>query len=327
MLQAKSKLSRRLRLHRPLLLDGGLATQLEAQGCDIGNDLWSASVLQSDPEAIVAAHRAYLAAGAECIATASYQASREGYINHGLSLNEADDLIKLSVALANRAVNESGRGAIVAASLGPYGAMLHDGSEYSGDYGVSSDVLHDFHAPRLRLFDTATVDVLALETIPSLQEAKVLATLLRESQTPSWVSFSCRDDKHISDGTRLSEAAAIFAGHPTVMAIGINCTPPQFTAKLVREIRVAVPDKHAMAYPNSGESYNVADNSWSGTVTPGDCATAAAEWIQAGAKIVGGCCRMGPEHIQTMAAMISERSAGDSAIASAPAAFSSSCDP
>jgi len=199
-----------------------------------------------------------------------------------------------------------GSDAAVAASLGPYGAMLHDGSEYSGDYGVTSEVLRDFHNTRLQLLDVAGADVIALETIPSLQEATVLADLLRHCKTPSWISFSCRDEKHISDGTRIVDAAKLFTGHPSVVAVGVNCTPPQYAAALVRELRTAAPDKFAMAYPNSGETFNVSDNSWSGTVTPGDCAAAAGEWIGAGAKIVGGCCRMGPEHIRAMALLISE---------------------
>jgi len=306
MLQPGSRFIQLLERDQPLLLDGGLATQLEAQGCDIGNELWSASILQTNPEAIVAAHHAYLAAGAECLATASYQASREGFATLGLSHDEADALMLLSVALAQRARMEAGSGAAVAVSLGPYGAMLHDGSEYSGDYGVTSEVLRGFHGTRLQLFDAAGADVIALETIPSLQEATVLAELLRDCNTPSWISFSCRDEKHICDGTPIADVARLFVGHPSVVAVGVNCTPPQYAAALVRELRIAAPDKFAMAYPNSGETYNVSDNSWSGTVTPGDCAAAAGEWIDAGAKIVGGCCRMGPEHIRAMAVLISE---------------------
>ncbi|HKJ21367.1 MAG TPA: homocysteine S-methyltransferase family protein, partial [Woeseiaceae bacterium] len=153
---SKQAFVRALEREAPLILDGGLATQLEAQGCDIGNALWSASLLQSNPEAIFKAMRAYLDAGAECIATASYQASREGFASVGLSGEEADELMLLSVDLAERARDEylaANPGVdftpLVAASIGPYGAMLHDGSEYRGNYGVSADTLRDFHAPRL----------------------------------------------------------------------------------------------------------------------------------------------------------------------------------
>jgi len=290
-----------------LILDGGLATQLEAQGCDIGNVLWSASLLQTNPTAIVAATRAYLDAGAECIATASYQASREGFATKGLSASKADELMLLSVQLAERARREyldENRGVdfvpLIAASIGPYGAMLHDGSEYKGNYGVSAEVLRDFHELRLQVFDRSGADVLALETIPSRLEAEVLVELLAKCSTPSWVSFSCRDGAHVVNGSPVADVAAMFADHSTVVAVGINCTPPQFVPELLQRLRTATPDKVAIAYPNSGETYHVEDNSWSGTVTPGDCAAAAQTWVAAGAGAVGGCCRMGPEHIRAI---------------------------
>lgn len=308
----ESAFARALQRDKPLLLDGGLATQLEAQGCDIGGVLWSAALLRTDPDAIVQATRAYLDAGAECVATASYQASREGFSQQGIPAADADRLMTLSVDLACRARDEFLAAQpevafhpLIAASVGPYGAMLHDGSEYRGDYGVTADVLRRFHESRLRLFDASGADVLALETIPSALEAEVLTTLLRDCTTPAWVSFSCRDNRHISDGTPLAEVAALFADLPQVLAVGINCTPPQFAADLVQLIRSAAPTKAALAYPNSGEIYNVENNAWSGTVTPVDCAAAARQWLAAGAKIVGGCCRMGPEHIRAMQAAIS----------------------
>ena len=290
-----------------MLLDGGLATQLEAQGCDIGNLLWSASLLQTNPDAIVEATRAYLDAGAECVATASYQASREGFATLGLSAVEADALMRLSVELAARARDEflaadSGIKYVplIAASIGPYGAMLHDGSEYSGEYGVSAATLREFHGTRLKLFDESDADVLAIETIPSRLEAEVLAELLVDCDKPAWISFSCSDGTRINDGAPITDVVALFKDHPGVVAIGVNCTPPQYVPELVKKIRAAAPDKAVIAYPNSGEVYCVEDNSWSGTVTPGDCATAALAWVDAGATIVGGCCRMGPDHIRAI---------------------------
>ena len=295
-----------LNRHKPLLLDGGLATQLEAQGCDIGNALWSASLLQINPDAIVEATRAYLDAGAECVATASYQASYEGFAGLGLSADKANELMRLSVQLAVQArdeflaANPEAAVPFIAASIGPYGAMLHDGSEYNGHYGVTAETLRDFHAPRLDLFDACNADVLAIETVPSMLEAEVLVDLLASSSTPSWVSFSCKDGSHISDGTPIAGAVALFRDHPNVIAVGINCTPPQYAPELVRKVALAAPDKAVIAYPNSGEVYHVESNSWIGTVTPGDCADAALAWVDAGAKIVGGCCRMGPEHIRAI---------------------------
>lgn len=303
----KNAFARALDRDVPMILDGGLATQLETQGCDLGNALWSASLLQSNPDAIVAATRAYLDAGADCVATATYQASRVGFATRNLSAAKADELMLLSVELAERARSgflleqpDSEFEPLIAASVGPYGAMLHDGSEYSGNYGVTAQTLRRFHHSRLQLLDNSDADVLALETIPSQLEAEVLEALIRDCSTPAWISFSCRDGAHIVDGSPIEEVASLFADHPTVVAIGVNCTPPQFVPELVRRLKSAAPHKVVMAYPNSGETYNVDDNSWSGTVTPGDCAAAAQTWVAAGAGIVGGCCRMGPEHIRAM---------------------------
>lgn len=296
---ANNAFIRALQRPEPLLLDGGLATQLEAQGCDLGNALWSASMLIDNPQAIVDASLAYLEAGARCIATASYQASREGFAQLGHSADEADRLMLLSVELAKRARDAfAGEKPLVAASIGPYGAMLHDGSEYSGDYGVPDETLRRFHEERLQLFDDSGADVLAVETIPSLPEARVLADLLQNCATPSWISFSCRNERQISDGTMLAEVAALFEGHPTVHAVGINCTPPQYVTALIRILRDTLPHKAVAAYPNSGEKFSASDNDWSGDAV----ALTVAEWVSAGARIVGGCCRVGPEQIRAMAA-------------------------
>jgi homocysteine S-methyltransferase len=298
----------------PVLLDGGLATELEAQGHDIGTTLWSAELLRSNPQAIVRAHRAYLDAGAECIISASYQASRQGFMTLGLTAKEADQLIASSVALAIDARDtflaahpDVARQPLVAASIGPYGAALHDGSEYRGRYGVSKGDLRAFHESRLRLLDACGADVLACETIPDQEEAAVLCELLASVATPAWISFSCRDERCISDGTPIADVAAEFREHPAVLAIGVNCTPPQFVTSLVREIRRAAPDKAVVVYPNSGERYDAVNKRWLGTVSPLDCAAAAGEWLAAGASLIGGCCRMGPAHIAAIRAQLPGR--------------------
>ncbi len=290
--------------NKTLIIDGGLATQLEAQGHDIGTSLWSAALLLNDPQAIVDAHRAFLEAGAECIISASYQASRPGLMSLGLSSEESDQLIVESVNLAIRARAEYLEAhpdrdftPLVAASIGPYGAALHDGSEYKGNYGVSAEILQKFHTQRMRLLDGSGADVLACETIPGHDEARVLGELLEAVKTPAWLSFSCRDDRLINDGTPLREVAAMFAEHPRILALGINCTSPELISPLITEIRAVAPDKAIIVYPNSGETYEVKTNTWLGTVSPVECEAAAAEWLGAGASLIGGCCRMGPQHI------------------------------
>lgn len=292
---------------KPIVLDGGLATELESQGFDIGTRLWSAGLLRSNPSAIVDAHRAFLEAGAEIIISASYQASQQGFMALGLSESEADDLIISSVELACTAREqfldahpETSYTPIVAASIGPYGAALHDGSEYTGDYDIDESELRQFHERRLTLLEQTEADVLACETIPSCVEAKVLHDLLMEVELPAWVSFSCRDEQCISDGTPLQEVSRIFRKHPRVLALGINCTAPHLLSSLIGEIRQAAPDKAIVVYPNSGETYEVEDNSWHGNLSPVQRGDDLNVWLNAGAKIVGGCCRIGPQHIAAL---------------------------
>ena len=302
----KSRFLQWLESEELLLLDGGLATELEAQGHDLNDPLWSAALLLRDPQAIVDAHLAYLEAGAQCIISASYQASRQGLARLGLSPLEADRLIAGSINLACEAIDlflekhPEARRPLVAASSGPYGAVLHDGSEYTGQYGIDDKALRAFHAERLPVLDQAGADVLACETIPNATEAKVLAGLLRRMRTPAWISFACQDGAHLNDGTPLLESARRFRDHPTVVAIGINCTPPQFIEPLIEVLRSAAPGKPIVVYPNSGERFDASGKNWHGTASPLECAASARRWREAGANIIGGCCRMGPAHIHEM---------------------------
>ena len=295
---------------KPVVIDGGLATQCEAMGYNIDGELWSARLLQSNPRAIVDATRAYLDAGARIVATASYQASRQGLMAAGLSAEEADGLILSSVALARQARDEflaDNPGAekpLVAISIGPYGAIVHDGSEYTGDYDISDADLRNFHEQRLRLLDTSDADLFICETVPSGREAALLAELLGEVSKPAWVSFSCRDATHLADGTPVAAAAGHYRDHANVLALGVNCVPPDIVIPLIGELKRSAPGKAIVVYPNSGENYRSEDNSWHGTSTPLQCEQAAAEWVRAGADLVGGCCRIGPEQIAAMSQSI-----------------------
>lgn len=286
------------------VIDGGLATEMEARGFDIAGDLWSAAMLQSNPQAIVNAHRAYLDAGAEIIISASYQASRMGFATTGLDAEEADRLIAASVTLAQAARDEflaenpdCARRPLVAASIGPYGAALADGSEYTGNYRLTGAELRQFHEQRLKLLDASGADLLACETIPDIKEAQVLCDLLATTTTPAWVTFSCRDGRRLSDGHLLKNACALFADHPNVLAVGINCTPPQFISSLIGEARSGAPEKTVVVYPNSGETYHAEDNTWSGQEATAEFGFRVAEWAEAGARLIGGCCRVGPQQI------------------------------
>ncbi|HEY3556896.1 MAG TPA: homocysteine S-methyltransferase [Kribbella sp.] len=279
---------------RLVILDGGLSNALEDRGHDLSDALWSARLLRDDPSEIAAVHRTYYEAGATVATTASYQASVAGFERAGVERGEAERLITSSVRIA-REVSDESPGRLVAASVGPYGAMLADGSEYRGRYGVSSQVLRDFHGPRLELLAAAGPDLLAVETIPDAQEAEVLAELLSELDYPAWFSYSIEGD-HTRAGQPLAEAFAI-AAVPHVIAIGVNCCKPTDVEAAVRTA-VAVTGKPAVAYPNRGESWDATTRQWVGDGTgPADYAQG---WIAAGATYVGGCCRVGPDDIRAL---------------------------
>jgi homocysteine S-methyltransferase len=286
-----------------MILDGGLATELEARGCDISGSLWSARVLRASPEAIEQLHYDFYAAGADCATTASYQASYEGFAGIGLDADETTRLLRLSVELARSARSryqrdhpEDPRALYVAASVGPYGAMLHDGSEYRGDYGLSVSQLVAFHARRFDVLASAGADFLACETIPVLEEARAYVELLgRHPMSPAWLSFTSPDGVHTSHGEPLVECARLVDSVPNIFAVGVNCVKPEVVGDAIRALTAGT-SKPMVVYPNSGERWEAGDESWHGT--PGhDVAALAPTWICAGARHVGGCCRVGPDQI------------------------------
>jgi homocysteine S-methyltransferase len=296
------------------VIDGGLATELEYQGARIDGPLWSAHVLEDEPEKLVAVHRAYIEAGAECLATCSYQVSRMGYAEAGLSAERADQALLRSVELARAAIAEfPERRVLVAGSLGPYGAALHNGGEYHGDYDCSFDDLVRFHRERIEIFANAAgslrPDLLAFETFPSLEEACAVGEALQPwPDLQAWFSFSCRDEQHVSHGERVADCASLVASFPQTVAIGVNCVPPNWIPSLIAELRAAS-DKPVLVYPNSGEGWDAERRSWTGDTDPAEFGTQAAEWFSAGAQIVGGCCRTRPEHIRALASAAAHCSA------------------
>ena len=296
----------------PLVLDGGLATQLEAQGCDLSDRLWSARLLVEDPEAIVQAHLAYFRAGARVATTASYQATFEGFAARGIDRDGAAVLLRRSVGLASGArdrlrAERQAAGApdpgplFVAASLGPYGAMLADGSEYRGRYGLAVDDLVAFHRERLEVLAATDADVLAAETIPELEEAIAIVRLLDEAPgARAWISFSCADGGHLRSGVPIEEAVAAVAGSPAVLAVGVNCTAPEHVEPLVARSR-ATTAKPIVAYPNSGEGWDAVARRWTGGEAGRVDDAAARRWRDAGASLIGGCCRVTPGQIARIA--------------------------
>lgn len=292
-----------------MMLDGGLATELEARGHDLNDELWSARLLLDAPEAVRQVHLDFLAAGADCIATITYQATVPGFRKRGLSDHEAVDLMRYAVQLAVDArnefwddpVNREGRlRPLVAASIGPYGAFLADGSEYTGDYDIDDDTLYWFHRVRWHVLADSQADVLACETIPSRREAMVLLRLLGESPGRwAWLSFSCRDETHLCDGSPLAEVARACDAEPELMAVGVNCVPPSAVGRMIDELRKGT-TKPVIVYPNSGERYSAAAKAWQGAPPEIDWDDASAGWAERGVSGVGGCCRVRPETIASM---------------------------
>ena len=288
------------------VIDGGLATELEYQGARIDGPLWSAHVLEDEPEILLAVHRAYIEAGAQCIATCSYQVSRMGYAEVGLPAERADAALLRSVELARAAAaGYPDRRVLVAGSLGPYGAALHNGGEYHGYYDCSFADLVRFHRERIEIFahasGTERPDLLAFETFPSLEEVRAVGEAIEPyPDLQAWFSFSCRDKTHVSHGERVADCAAAVAAFPQTIAIGVNCVPPAWVPSLIAELREAS-GKPVLVYPNSGEGWDAAARHWTGLTDPGEFGAKAAEWFAAGAQIIGGCCRTRPAHIHEVA--------------------------
>jgi homocysteine S-methyltransferase len=282
----------------PVALDGGMSNQLESAGHDLSDALWSARLLADEPDAVEAAHAAYFAAGAQVAITASYQATFEGFASRGLDRGQTAALLRRSVELARSAAQgpatEAGAGSPppprwVAASVGPYGAMLADGSEYRGRYGLSIAELERFHRPRIEALAEAGPDVFALETVPDADEAEALLRIVGDLGLPSWLSYSVAGDRTRA-GQPLAEAFTLAASCDAVVAVGVNCCAPE-DVEQAAAVAAAVTGKPVVVYPNSGEQWDGAARAWRGPDRFDPARVRA--WVAAGARLVGGCCRVG----------------------------------
>lgn len=283
-----------------LISDGGLATELEARGHDLSDDLWSARLLAEAPQEIAAVHESFFRAGAQFATTASYQASFEGFARQGIDQAQAERLMRRSIELAAAARDAAAPSGWVAASVGPYGAMLAHGEEYVGRYGLSVAELVAWHRPRLEVLISAAPDILALETVPDSDEAEALVRLVDELKVPAWLSYTIDGDRTRA-GQPLEEAFAVAADVPDIVAVGVNCSAPGDVLGAVTTA-YRVTGKPVIVYPNSGEVWDGENRVWLGT--PGLDTGQAASWVDAGARIVGGCCRVRPDDIAAMVAAV-----------------------
>ena len=276
-------------------LDGGLSTALENNGNKLTTSLWTGELIRTDPAQITKAHLDFINAGAQIIITSSYQLSYSGCGARGWSEAETNQGLIAATALAKKAVTESGKNVKVAASVGPYGASLADGSEYKGNYGVSKQVLKDFHAKRLEILISTSPDYLALETMPDTFEVEVLLDLLNDCPIPFWISYSCKEGNQTNAGQDFQSAVDLAQ---SAMAVGVNCTKPELITDLLRS---AKSDKPYVIYPNSGRVWDAENKVWTGSAAIGFSDELVSQWIKAGAEIVGGCCGIGAAEIEQLA--------------------------
>ena len=302
-----AKLEDILNANGRMVIDGSMSTALENLGAHLNDRLWTARVLHTAPELVKQVHINYFRAGADCGITCSYQATIPGLLENGFSLPEAEGLIRRSVEVFLEAREqwwaEEGEAAgraypLCLAGIGPYGAYLADGSEYSGRYDVDDEALRHFHRRRMELLHEAGADVLLLETQPSLHEALLAADLAEELGADYWVSFSCRDGNHTHRGETMEECARRFSeGHPHLRMIGVNCTKPEYVCSLIRHLKPAT-DLPIAVYPNSGLEYDPATKTWTKGEGQLDFGAWALRYFREGAAAVGGCCTTVESHIE-----------------------------
>jgi homocysteine S-methyltransferase len=274
-------------------IDGGLSTALEEQGLDLNNILWTGAILETDSQKVVTAHKSFIEAGAKIIISSSYQISYIGESITGRSDTQISALLRKSTLLAREAVENCN--VKVAASIGPFGAALGDGSEYRGNYDVSNENLHDFHRKRIEVLAETKPDLFAVETIPSAQEAKIIQELLRNYDIPYWISFTCKNSREISEGELLSDAIADLNKDPNLIAAGINCTNPTFLPPLLESVKSGIP---LVIYPNSGQIWDSDQKKWRGKAE--ELNLYIDLLARSNVEYLGGCCGYGSKEIQAL---------------------------
>jgi homocysteine S-methyltransferase len=275
-------------------IDGGLSTALEELGADLKSILWTGELIEKNPDQIIAAHRAYVDASAKVVISSSYQVSFIGEAKSGINDQTVSRLLVKSTELAKQAL--IGSDAKVAASIGPYGAALGDGSEYRGNYQISDEQLRKFHSRRIEILAETEPDLFAVETIPSVKEAIIVEELIINTNIPYWVSFSCKDELHISEGDTFENAIGALEKSPNRLAVGINCTDPRYISSLLKSVRSKEP---FVIYPNAGRVWDAESKIWIGD--PLGFNQYISEWTDLGAEYIGGCCGVGPKEIASLA--------------------------
>ncbi len=286
-----------MKINFPAVLDGGLSFPLEEKKKLMNTNLWTAELLISKPELISEVHINYIDSGAQIITTSSYQASFKSLKKRGYTEIQSKNIILKSVEILEEIKNNYDNKIIIAASIGPYGSYLADGSEYVGNYNISKEYIFNFYKKKIDLLDSSNADILAFETIPSYKEAKVIAKILKGTKKQSWISFSCKNEKEISDGTKLEKCCEYLNNHSKIFGVGVNCTSPKYISNLISILKRKLKNKKIIIYPNSGEIYDGKNKNWIGNNNR-TFESYIDEWLNLGVDILGGCCRVGPKEIK-----------------------------
>ncbi len=297
-----------------VVIDGAMSTALEALGCNLNDSLWSARVLMDEPDKIRQVHYDYFAAGANVAITASYQATQKGFQERGISEEKAFDLVMHSVTLAREAKDQflsehpdtDTNSLLISGAVGPYGAYLANGAEYTGAYELTPQEFYDFHILRMRALKQAGADFFAIETQAKLSEVKVILDMLTELDMAAWVTFTLKDSTHIADGTPIEEVARLCGQHPLVDALGLNCVKRELVTDALTAMRQET-DKPLIVYPNSGETYDATTKTWHTPVGSAGWGDFVHRWKSLGAVCLGGCCRTLPRDIVQIAELMRAR--------------------
>jgi len=281
------------------LLDGSLSYPLEKQGYNLNKKLWTGDALINDPNVIKKIHKDYLVAGVDFISTSTYQISYRVLKEMGYNLNEIKDIFKRSVDLVQDAIEETKikRKVKIVGSYGPFGASLSDGSEYTGKYKTSDEIIMSYHIDNMNIIKELGIDIILYETIPCLREIEILSKVVEEYKKEVWISFTCNKDLEFRDGTSIMKACKIISSIENISTIGINCFSPLLAEKAIKKLKKNS-NKKILIYPNSGEIYNNKDKNWYGEKYFDN--SMIKKWLALSPDIIGGCCRVGFEDIQNM---------------------------
>ncbi len=286
------------------LLDGGTGTELDRRGVDIGLPLWSARAIIEAAEVLQDVHRSYLAAGARLITTNTFRTHERSLAKAGMG-DRAAALTHQAVSIARAACDDMATDAQVLGSVAP----LEDC--YRPELAPDAATCRSEHEQIIRHLIDGGVDVVLIETMCAAREAIAAVEAARAAQPQQWaISFCLRSTGPpgvLLDGTALSDVVLHLEG---AAFVGINCVPAPQLAEQVAFLRATLPESTPIAaYGNVG--YADEQGGWISTdaIEPNRYATYAADWIEAGATIVGGCCGTSPDTIRAIASKL--RSSSD----------------